>query len=63
VVAAMLHGTVVEVDVALALEAGHLDLPMADSLIYATAMRHEATLWKQDEDFKGLPGVKYFRRD
>lgn len=63
VVAAMLHGTVVDVDVPLALEAGHLHLPMADSLIYATAVRHEATLWTQDADFEGLPGVKYFARE
>lgn len=62
-VAAMLHGTVVDVDVSLALEAGQLDLPMADSLIYATVVRHGATLWTQDADFEGLAGVKYFPRD
>ncbi len=33
-------------------------LAMADSLIYATALAHNATLWTQDEDFKGLPNVK-----
>jgi predicted nucleic acid-binding protein len=51
------------VDVSLALEAGQLDLPMADSLIYATVVRHGATLWTQDADFEGLAGVKYFPRD
>lgn len=35
-------------------------LPSADSLIYATAQKHKATLWTQDADFEGLPGVKYF---
>ena len=35
-------------------------LAMADSLIYATALAHNATLWTQDGDFKGLPHVKYF---
>lgn len=35
-------------------------LAMADSLIYATALTHKATLWTQDDDFKGLPHVKYF---
>jgi predicted nucleic acid-binding protein len=35
-------------------------LAMADSLIYATALSHHATLWTQDADFKGLPHVKYF---
>lgn len=37
-------------------------LAMADSLIYATAIIHKATLWTQDKDFKGLPGVKYFEK-
>ncbi len=35
-------------------------LAMADALIYATAQSHNATLWTQDEDFKGLPNVRYF---
>jgi toxin FitB len=34
-------------------------LPMADSLIYATARSNSATLWTQDDHFKNLPGVKY----
>ena len=34
-------------------------LAMADSLIYATAQRHEATLWSQDRDFENVPGVHY----
>lgn len=35
-------------------------LPMADSIILATARESGATLWTQDEDFKGIDGVKYF---
>ena len=35
-------------------------LAMADSLIYATALTHKATLWTQDDDFDGLPSVRYF---
>ncbi len=35
-------------------------LPLADSLIYATTLAHKTTLWTQDADFKGLPHVKYF---
>jgi predicted nucleic acid-binding protein len=61
-VAAMLHGRVVDVDVPLAIEAGQLDLPLADSLVYVTAQRAGATLWTQDADFDGLPDVKYFPR-
>ncbi len=61
-VSAMRSGQVVDLDVSLALEAGRFDLPLADSLIYATAQRHGATLWTQDEDFDGLAGVRYFPR-
>ena len=43
-------------------QAARFDLPLADSLIYATARRHDAVLWTQDEDFEGLPGVRYFPR-
>ncbi len=56
----MQSGTVVDIDVSLCLDAAELDLPLADSLIYATARRHKAILWTQDEDFKGMEGVKYF---
>ena len=34
-------------------------LPMADSLVLATARSYEATLWTQDEHFKDIPGVKF----
>jgi predicted nucleic acid-binding protein len=47
----------------LALSAAQLSvahsLPMADSLILATARAYNATLWTQDEHFKDLPGVRY----
>ena len=40
---------------------GHkYQLPLADSIIYATAQQERATLWTQDADFEGLPDVKYF---
>ena len=35
------------------------NLPMADSIIYATAKMYDAPLWTQDSDFAGLEGVKY----
>jgi toxin FitB len=62
VASAMQSGRVVDVDSSLALEAARLPLPLADSWIYATAQRHQATLWTQDEHFKSLPGVRYFPR-
>jgi len=34
-------------------------LPMADAIIYSVARVHEATLWTQDADLRGLDGVKY----
>jgi predicted nucleic acid-binding protein len=39
---------------------GEYRLPMADSIIYATAMEYEATLWTADSHFKDLPHVKFF---
>lgn len=38
-------------------------LPLADSIVYATAQRVGAVVWTQDDDFDGLPGVEYFRKD
>ena len=56
----MQRSMVVEVDLALVLSAAASGLPLADSLIYATAREFGATLWTQDAHFDGLPGVKYF---
>lgn len=39
------------------------DLAMADSIILATAQEYSATLWTQDDDFKGIPGVRYFKKN
>ncbi len=58
--AVLRSGRIVEVDIATALDAARLDLPMPDSLIYAMARRAGATLRTQDEDFASLRGVKYF---
>jgi toxin FitB len=38
------------------------NLAMADALILAIAKQAGATLWTQDKDFKGLEGVKYFKK-
>jgi predicted nucleic acid-binding protein len=62
-IAAMQQGRVVDLDASLALFAGQLGhelkLPLADSVILATARRHCAVLWTQDSDFRDLPPVKY----
>lgn len=61
-VALMREGRVVDVGLNVALSAATLGLPLADSLIYATAQLHQATLWTQDQHFEGLPGVRYFAK-
>ena len=63
-VVAMQKGTVVDLTPPLAIAASKLslehNLPMADSIILATAKEFDATLWTQDADFKNINGVKYF---
>ena len=62
-VAVMSQATVVPLGTSLALAAARLGpatgLPCADSIIYATAVHHGATLWTHDEHFRGLPGVHF----
>ena len=63
-VIAMQKGTLVDLNAALAIAASKLslghDLPMADSIILATAQEFNAMLWTQDSDFKDISNVKYF---
>lgn len=65
-VALMQQGRVVDLDISIALRAGRVSvdhkLPLADSIILATALANDAVLWTQDADFDGLPGVKYKAR-
>lgn len=65
-VAAMQKGKVVELTTKLALSAAKISLqdrlPMADSIILATAKEFGATLWTLDGDFKDIPGVNYFQK-
>lgn len=56
----MEQGKVIDIDWAIMLAAASNGLPLADSLIYATAQAHGATLWTQDAHFQKLPGVRYF---
>lgn len=59
----MKQGDVVDLDEDTALSAARLSIenriPMADSIILATAKAHRATLWTQDEHFKKMTGVKF----
>ena len=66
-VTAMQEGLVAELDVATALNAARigakLKLPLADSVILATARTHDAVLWTQDADFADIKGVRYRPHD
>lgn len=65
-VAVMQQARVIALDETLSLSAAKLSfdlkLPMADSLILATARAHGATLWTQDDDFSGIAGVRYIKK-
>ena len=66
-VALMKQGYVVDLTEPIALKAAQIScrekVPMADSLIYATALLHDAVLWTLDGDFKDIEGVKYIAPD
>lgn len=66
VAAVMQQGTVVELEATIALNAARLSvelrLPLADSVIFATARQYGAELWTQDSDFEGIEGVRYRKR-
>jgi len=65
-VAQLKQGRLIDVDEAVALYAGKISiekkLPMADALIYASALLNDATLYTQDAHFEGLPQVRYFAK-
>ena len=60
---AMQKGTVADLNVSLAIAASRLsleyNLPMADSIILATAQEYKAIIWTQDSDFKKIGQVRY----
>ena len=64
-VSQMRKGRVVDLDADLAVAAADLSadlsMPLADSIILATARSFGATLWTQDSDFEGIEGVEYRR--
>jgi predicted nucleic acid-binding protein len=59
----MKMGKVIDLNASLALDAAEISIdfkiPMADSIILATARQYNATLWTQDSDFQGIEGVHY----
>jgi len=65
-VAAMQRGLVVDLDSTLAIAAAQLShahrLPMADSVILATARTHQARIYTMDADFRGLSDVELIEK-
>lgn len=65
-IAHMEQGRVIALDAALAIDAAQCGLehklPLADSIIYATAQKFDATIWTQDIDFRPLQSVKYYSK-
>jgi predicted nucleic acid-binding protein len=63
-VAAMQKGIIIDLNANLAMDASKLslkhNLPMADSIILATARAHNCVIWTQDSDFQDIENVNYF---
>ena len=59
--AAMQRGTIADLTLGIATAAPKLSLrhglPLADSIILATARAYSAEIWTQDADFEGIEGV------
>ena len=65
-VATMQQGQVIDLSPSIALASAKLStieqLPLADSVILATARIYHATLWTQDADFKNKGDVRYINK-
>lgn len=65
-VAAMQKATLCDLTTTIALSASKISLqhrlPMAASIMLASARFYDATLWTQDVDFKGISNVNYVRK-
>ncbi len=66
IVAVMYQGLVVDLSASIALKAAkvgsEMKLPLADSVILASAQAYGALVWTQDAHFKDIEGVKYVER-
>jgi predicted nucleic acid-binding protein len=62
-IAFMQSGKIIDLSSTIALHGARisadLKIPMADSIMLATAREYDAVLWTQDSDFEGLDGVEY----
>lgn len=65
-VALMQQARIIDLDANLAVLAAKaaLDhkLPLADAIVYATASIVDGLVWTQDDDFDGLPDVRFYAK-
>ena len=65
-IAHMKQGRIVDLTDELSLSAAIISInykiPMADSIIYATSLKFNCTLWTQDKHFVGLSSINYFEK-
>lgn len=65
-IALMHQGLIADLTSRIALDAAKIGmqfkLPLADSVILATARTYAAVIWTQDKDFKGIKGVRYIEK-
>ena len=65
-IALMHQAKVIDVTSEISIEAARLSakikIPMADSLIYISAIKNNAIVWTQDYDFKNLDDVKFIKK-
>jgi predicted nucleic acid-binding protein len=63
-IAAMQKGKIIDLNANIAMNGSKLslqhNLPMADSIILATARVYDCVIWTQDSDFQHIEGVNYF---
>jgi len=64
VISYMQTGTVIDLNPVLSINAANISrqhkLAMADSIIYATALRYSTVIYSCDKHFEGFPNVRYF---
>lgn len=66
-VALMQQGLVIELDTNIAILSAKLSfelkLPLADSVILATARLYNAVIWTQDSHFRNIDNVRYIKKE
>jgi predicted nucleic acid-binding protein len=66
-IAAMQKGSVVDLTLNIAMNASKISLqhhlPMAASIILATAKTYKCVIWTQDSDFENFKGVHFFPKE